>query len=56
MCCHLGRLLGRGDVIARVHANRLDRAQEAVKALENIILMDDVALDEPPLVLEQIGL
>ena len=35
----LGTAVGRGDVIARVHANRLDRAQAAVKALENIILM-----------------
>ncbi|NDD33197.1 MAG: thymidine phosphorylase [Rhodobacteraceae bacterium] len=48
--------VGRGDVIARVHANRLDRAQEAVKALENIILIDSAAVDEPPLILEQIGL
>ena len=52
----LGTAVGRGDVIARVHANRLDRAQAAVKALENIILMGDVAMDQPPLILEQIGL
>ena len=52
----LGTAVGRGDVIARVHANRLDRAQAAVKALEDIMLMDDVAVDEPPLILEQIGL
>ena len=52
----LGTAVGRGDVIARVHANRLDRVQAAVKALENIILMDDVAMDDPTLILEQIGL
>ena len=28
----LGTAVGRGDAIARVHANRLDRAQAAVKA------------------------
>ena len=48
--------VGRGDMIARVHANRLDRAQAAVKALENIILIDSTEVDEPPLILEQIGL
>ena len=52
----LGTAVGRGDVIARVHANRLDRAQAAVKALENIILIDSAAVDGPPLILEQIGL
>ena len=48
--------VGRGDMIARVHANRLDRAQAAAKALENIILIDSTEVDEPPLILEQIGL
>jgi thymidine phosphorylase len=52
----LGTAVGRGDVIMRVHANRLDRAQSAVKALENLILIGDVVVDEPPLILEQIGL
>ena len=52
----LGTAVGRGDVIARVHANRLDCAQAAVRALKNIILIDSAAVDEPPLILEQIGL
>jgi thymidine phosphorylase len=52
----LGTAVGRGDVIARVHANRLDRAQVAVKTLENIILIDTAAVDGSPLILEQIGL
>ena len=52
----LGTAVGCGDVIARVHANRLDRAQMAVKTLENIILIDSAAVDGPPLILEQIGL
>ena len=51
----LGTAVGRGDVIARVHANRLDRAQTAVKTLENNIYIDNAAVDEPPLILEQIG-
>ena len=51
-----GAQVGRGEIIARVHANRLDRAQAAVKALESIIIIDDAAVDSTPLILEEIGM
>ena len=51
-----GAQVGRGEIIARVHANRLDRAQAAVKALESIIIIGDAAVVSTPLILEQIGM
>lgn len=51
-----GTRVGRGDVIARIHANRMDRAQAAVNALEHIIMIDQTAVVSEPLIMEQIGL
>lgn len=52
----IGAKVAKGDVIARVHANRLDSAQMAVKAIDQVILIDESDVQPQSLILEQIGL
>ncbi|OIQ26907.1 MAG: thymidine phosphorylase [Alphaproteobacteria bacterium MedPE-SWcel] len=51
----LGAKVGRGDVIARVHAARPEAAQEAASALRAAVSVASAAPPLPPLVHERIG-
>ena len=51
----LGTRLSRGQPMGRVHASRMDSATQAVRAVQNAIIMSEAAPEMPTLIREGIG-